>query len=95
MNLLLTELLNLPGVMVEDYRQTGKELFLEIEVYAAEATCPRCGNISRNPQHTNNGLVEGINNKLKLIKRSGFGFTKWRNFETQCLLSWHFHTYKA
>ena len=41
MNLLLTELLNLPGVMVEDYRQTEKELFLEIEVYAAEGACRR------------------------------------------------------
>lgn len=46
-------------------------------------------------RHTNNGLVEGINNKLKLIKRSGFGFTNWQNFETRCLLSWHFPTYKA
>ncbi len=54
-NLLLTELLNLPGVMVEDFRQTEKELFLEVEVYATEATCPRCGNISRNP-HQNHWL---------------------------------------
>jgi transposase len=46
-------------------------------------------------RHTNNGLVEGINNKLKLIKRSGFGFTNWKNFETRCLLNWYFHTYKA
>ena len=55
MNLLLTELLNLPGVMVEDYHQTEKELFLEVEVYATEATCPRCGKNSRNP-HQNHWL---------------------------------------
>lgn len=55
MNLLLTELLNLPGVMVEDYRQTEKELFLEVEVYAASSTCPRCGNISKHP-HQNHWL---------------------------------------
>ncbi|RUT06001.1 hypothetical protein DSM106972_032070 [Dulcicalothrix desertica PCC 7102] len=29
---------------------------------------------------TTNGVVEGINNKLKLIKRSEFGFTNFRNF---------------
>ncbi|GAB1540158.1 hypothetical protein NUACC21_28270 [Scytonema sp. NUACC21] len=28
---------------------------------------------------TTNGVVEGINNKLKLIKRSGFGFRNFRN----------------
>lgn len=38
MNLVLTELLNLPGVMVEDFRQTEKELFLEVEVNAVKAT---------------------------------------------------------
>ncbi|HEY9853908.1 MAG TPA: transposase family protein [Leptolyngbyaceae cyanobacterium] len=30
-------------------------VFLEVEIYAAEATCPRCGNISRNP-HQNHWL---------------------------------------
>ncbi|MDJ0798000.1 MAG: ISL3 family transposase [Calothrix sp. MO_167.B12] len=39
---------------------------------------------------TTNGVVEGINNKLKLIKRSGFGFRNFRNFEIRALLSWHF-----
>ncbi|WP_347566458.1 ISL3 family transposase [Scytonema sp. UIC 10036] len=39
---------------------------------------------------TTNGVVEGINNKLKLIKRSGFGFTNFRNFEIRALLSWHY-----
>ncbi|HEY9298459.1 MAG TPA: transposase, partial [Phormidium sp.] len=34
--------------------------------------------------------VEGINNKLKLLKRCGFGFRNFRNFELRALLLWHF-----
>lgn len=49
MDLRLTEILNLPGVVVETFQQTDKDLLLEVEVYAVEATCPRCGNISHNP----------------------------------------------
>ncbi|NJM22160.1 MAG: transposase, partial [Richelia sp. RM2_1_2] len=33
-----------------------------------------------------------INNKLKLIKRNGFGFRNFRNFEIRALLSWHYNT---
>lgn len=40
---------------------------------------------------TTNGVVEGINNKLKLIKRSGFGLRNFRNFEIRALLSWHYN----
>ncbi len=40
---------------------------------------------------TTSGVVEGINNKLKLIKRSGFGFKNFRNFEIRALLSWHYN----
>jgi transposase len=39
---------------------------------------------------TTSGVVEVINNKLKLIKRSGFGFRSFRNFEIRALLSWHY-----
>ena len=38
---------------------------------------------------TTSGVVEGINNKLKLIKRSGYGFRNFDNFRTRCLLNWH------
>jgi transposase len=38
---------------------------------------------------TNSGVVEGINNKLKLIKRSGYGFRNFENFRARCLLNWH------
>ncbi|MEM9949459.1 MAG: transposase, partial [Cyanobacteria bacterium P01_D01_bin.36] len=34
--------------------------------------------------------VEGINNKLKLIKRSGYGFTNFKRFRLRCLICWHF-----
>lgn len=37
------------------------------------------------------GVVEGINNKLKLIKRSGYGFRNFDNFRVRCLLNWHFN----
>ncbi len=38
---------------------------------------------------TTNGVVEGINNKLKLIKRSGYGFRNFYNFQLRCLICWH------
>ena len=41
-------------------------------------------------QKTTNAIVEGINNKLKFLKRSGFGFRNFNNFETRALLFWHF-----
>jgi transposase len=41
-------------------------------------------------QRTTNGIVEGINTKLKLLKRCGFGFRNLINFEIRALLFWHF-----
>ena len=38
---------------------------------------------------TTNGTVEGINNKLKLIKRLGYGFRNFSNFRLRSLLNWH------
>ena len=35
---------------------------------------------------TTSGVVEGINNKLKLIKRSAYGFRNFDNFRLRCLL---------
>ncbi|MBW4642590.1 MAG: transposase, partial [Goleter apudmare HA4340-LM2] len=29
------------------------------------------------------------NNKLKLIKRSGYGFRNFDNFRIRCVLTWH------
>jgi len=39
---------------------------------------------------TTNGIVEGINTKLKLLKRCGFGLRNLINFEILALLFWHF-----
>ncbi|AUB42542.1 Transposase [Nostoc flagelliforme CCNUN1] len=39
---------------------------------------------------TTSGTVEGINNKLKLIKRLGYGFRNFSNFRLRSLLNWHF-----
>jgi transposase len=36
-----------------------------------------------------NGVVEGINNKLKVLKRCAFGFKNFYNFELRALLLWH------
>lgn len=41
-------------------------------------------------ERTTNGIVEGINNKLKLLKRCGFGFRNFNNFEMRALLFWYF-----
>ena len=37
---------------------------------------------------TTSGVVEGINNKLKLIKRSAYGFRNFENYRIRCLLNW-------
>lgn len=38
-------------------------------------------------RRTTNGIVEGINQKIKLVKRCGFGFRNVENFELRCLLA--------
>ena len=38
---------------------------------------------------TTNGIVEGINNRLKVLKRCAFGFKSFDNFEKRALLHWH------
>ena len=40
---------------------------------------------------TTSGVVEGINNKLKLIKRSAYVFRNFDNYKNRCLLTWHFN----
>ena len=39
---------------------------------------------------TTPGVVEGINNKLKLIKRRAFGFRNFDNFKLRSFLTWQF-----
>lgn len=40
-------------------------------------------------RRTTNGMVEGINNRLKVLKRCGFGFRNFENFQKRALLYWH------
>lgn len=39
---------------------------------------------------TTQGVVEGINQKIKLIKRRAYGLTNFESFRRRILLSWHF-----
>ena len=39
---------------------------------------------------TTQGAVEGINQKIKLIKRRAYGLTNFGNFRRRILLNWHF-----
>ncbi len=54
MELLLTRLLNLPGIVVEDFRETETDLMLEVEAWTEQAVCPRCGDESSH-LHQNHG----------------------------------------
>lgn len=52
--------------------------------------CRWFGEVTEYFEHrTTSGVVEGINNKLKLIKRSGYGFRNFDNFQLRCLICWH------
>lgn len=67
---LLTRLLNLPGIVVENFRETETELLLEVEAWTTEAICPRCGHLSSN-LHQNHGYwVKDlpISNRQVLLK---------------------------
>ena len=44
---LVTELLNLPGIEVENYTDVGGQFILEVEAVTTQATCPRCQQTSR------------------------------------------------
>ncbi len=39
---LLTQLLGLPGIEVEDYHDLDHKIILEVEARTEKATCPRC-----------------------------------------------------
>ena len=88
---LMTQLLNLEGVRVIDYRIIeGIGIILSLEKTKKEVVCPSCEIIAYFDEGTTQGIVEGINNKLKLIKRRAFGFRNFDNFQLRSLLTWHF-----
>lgn len=53
---LLTQLLGLPGIEVENYSDLGDKLVLEVEAVTEQATCPRCGQQSHH-LHQNHGYL--------------------------------------
>lgn len=71
---LLTRLLNLPGIVVENFRETETDLLLEVEAWTEKAVCPRCGYISFH-LHQNHGYwvrdlaISNRQVKLKVNRR--------------------------
>jgi hypothetical protein len=45
MKRVMTKILNLPGVIVEDSKETKETLILSVRVQKKTAACPRCGEI--------------------------------------------------
>ena len=70
MQLLLTQILNLDGVVVEDYRDLGEQLVLEVEADKDWEICPRCEQMSRNIHQSHFRLAHdlGISNRQVLLK---------------------------
>ena len=60
MNLLLTQLLGLPGIEVEDYSDLGDRLILTVEAATKQATCPQCGEVSRHLHQNHDYLVRDL-----------------------------------
>lgn len=79
MNRLMTKLLNLSGVIVEDNQQTEDTLILFVKSAKKTADCPRCGQISRHLHQNQRHLVKDLplgNRKLILsVNRRRF---KWK-----------------
>lgn len=67
---LLTQILNLDGVSVEDYRDLGEQLVLEVEADKDWAICPRCEQMSRNVHQSHFHLAHdlSISNRQVLLK---------------------------
>jgi transposase len=67
---LLTKLLNLPGIEVENYTECANQLILEAEATSTQATCPRCGQISSNLHQNHWYFVRdlSISGKTVLLK---------------------------
>ena len=67
---LLTELLNLEGVVVEDYRNLGEQIVLEVEAVKDWAICPRCEQMSHNVHQSHFHLAHdlSIGNRQVLLK---------------------------
>ena len=56
MKRLMTNILKLPGVIVEKKKQIGETLILAVKSEKKTAVCPRCGEISHR-LHQNQGIM--------------------------------------
>jgi transposase len=70
MNKLMTSVLNLPGVIVEDYKQTGETLILVIKSQKTTASCPVCSQSSHHLHQNYRDLVRDlpIGNKEVMLR---------------------------
>ena len=60
MNRLMTKLLNLPGVLVENSQQTEDTLILFVKSDQKTALCPRCGQKSHRIHQNQRHLVKDL-----------------------------------
>lgn len=60
MKRLLTKLLNLPGVIVEDSQSTSSILILSVRAESKTASCPRCGQRSHRIHQNRGHLVKDL-----------------------------------
>ena len=78
----MTNLLNLPGVIVEDYKQTGETLILVIKTQKTTASCPVCSQSSHQLHQNYRYLVRDLpigNREVMLrVNRRRFKFKKCR-----------------
>jgi transposase len=60
MKKLMTNILNLPGVIVEDYKQTAETLILVVNSHTKTANCPLCGQCSHHLHQNYRYLVRDL-----------------------------------
>jgi len=60
MKRLMTKLLNLPGVIVEDSLETEAAIILSVRAKNQTAVCPRCGQVSRRLHQNKRHLVKDL-----------------------------------
>jgi transposase len=60
MKKLMTNILNLPGVIVEDYKQTAETLILVVNSQTKTANCPLCGQCSHHLHQNYRYLVRDL-----------------------------------
>ncbi|MCX5965138.1 MAG: transposase family protein [Cyanobacteria bacterium] len=64
---LLTQMLNLPGIEVEYYRDFDSHLILEVEAITTQVICPRCGELSSHLHQNHWHLVRDLSMSGKTV----------------------------